>query len=244
MTTKTLRRRFFSLTGRLTRSARRLTLTFPRAGPGKPVQQRPGPIARPVAPFLTAPDPARQTYPQAWLSRARLGPECLLTPSNRLILPSSTAFGRQQPLSAALAPRTQPDPWGSTSYSFVPKPLIPEPTSATASLRCIRAYEGPWTVQFLSAASDDRAAHPVQFTAAAYGGCQDKANWTWVPISLLMSAPVAQEAPVTVRLFQRPVEPIPDTPRDVLSSWSLATNWALTVVNRMSCAIRSPAAIL
>ena len=37
VTVKTLRRRFFSLAGRLTRSARRLTpCTFPNAGPGKP----------------------------------------------------------------------------------------------------------------------------------------------------------------------------------------------------------------
>ena len=35
-TTKTLRRRFFSLAGRLTRSARCLTLYMPRAGHGKP----------------------------------------------------------------------------------------------------------------------------------------------------------------------------------------------------------------
>ena len=34
-TTKTLRRRFFSLAGRLTRSARRLTCICPRAGPGR-----------------------------------------------------------------------------------------------------------------------------------------------------------------------------------------------------------------
>ena len=36
VTTKTLRRRFFSLAGRITRSARRLTLHLPSAGPGKP----------------------------------------------------------------------------------------------------------------------------------------------------------------------------------------------------------------
>ena len=35
VTTKTLRRRFFALPGRLTRSARRLTLHFPKAGLGK-----------------------------------------------------------------------------------------------------------------------------------------------------------------------------------------------------------------
>ena len=36
VTTKTLRRRFCSLAGRLTRSARRLTLHLPQLGPGKP----------------------------------------------------------------------------------------------------------------------------------------------------------------------------------------------------------------
>ena len=36
VTTKTLRRRFFSIAGRLTRKARRLTCIFPNTGPGKP----------------------------------------------------------------------------------------------------------------------------------------------------------------------------------------------------------------
>ena len=54
-TTKTLRRRFFSLAGRRTRKARRLTLHLPQGWPwAKPVQQRPGTIARPAAPLLTA----------------------------------------------------------------------------------------------------------------------------------------------------------------------------------------------
>ena len=43
VTTKTLRRRFFSLAGRLTRSARRLTLHLPSAGPGKPSSIAPWP---------------------------------------------------------------------------------------------------------------------------------------------------------------------------------------------------------
>ena len=42
VTTKTLRRRFFSLAGRLTRSARRLTLHLPRAGLGKTSSVAPG----------------------------------------------------------------------------------------------------------------------------------------------------------------------------------------------------------
>ena len=40
-TTKILRRRFFSLAGRVTRSARRLTLHLPRAGLGKPSSTAP-----------------------------------------------------------------------------------------------------------------------------------------------------------------------------------------------------------
>ena len=77
VTTKTLRRRFFSLAGRLTRSARRLTCTSPSAGPGKPssiapwldcapcrsppdaaVGIRPPPDDRLAAP-LSGPSPAR-----------------------------------------------------------------------------------------------------------------------------------------------------------------------------------------
>ena len=55
-TTKTLRRRFFSLAGRLTRSARRLTLHLPQGCPwGKPIRQSPGEAARPATPLLTAP---------------------------------------------------------------------------------------------------------------------------------------------------------------------------------------------
>ena len=55
VTTKTLRRRFFSLAGRLTRSARRLTLHLPPAlALGKPVQSRLGSIASPSTPSLTA----------------------------------------------------------------------------------------------------------------------------------------------------------------------------------------------
>ena len=55
VTTKTLRRRFFSIAGRLTRTARRLTLHLPQRWPWETsVQSRPGPAASPAAPFLTA----------------------------------------------------------------------------------------------------------------------------------------------------------------------------------------------
>ena len=62
VTTKTLRRRFFSMAGRLTRSARRLTLHLPRRWPWEnPVQSRPRSIASPTISCLmapTAPDPS------------------------------------------------------------------------------------------------------------------------------------------------------------------------------------------
>ena len=55
-TTKTLRRRFFSLARRITRKARRLTLHLPHSWPWQNQfsSQRPVPIARPAAPFLIA----------------------------------------------------------------------------------------------------------------------------------------------------------------------------------------------
>ena len=54
-TTKTLRRRFFALAGRLTRPARRLTPASSQAlAPGNPVQPRPGTAASHSIPGLTA----------------------------------------------------------------------------------------------------------------------------------------------------------------------------------------------
>ncbi len=61
VTTKTLRRRFFSIAGRLTHTARRLTCIFPSAGPGKTSSVCPGPIARHSPASLgapSAPDPS------------------------------------------------------------------------------------------------------------------------------------------------------------------------------------------
>ena len=56
VTTKTLRRRVFALAGRITRSARRLTLaSSPALALGEAVQPRPGPTASHSTPSLTAP---------------------------------------------------------------------------------------------------------------------------------------------------------------------------------------------
>ena len=77
----------------------------------KSVQWRPGSIAHPAAPFLTtpaAPEPSARLSTGLAVLR-RLGPACLLLPSALPISPSSTTFSRQQLLSAALTPRTQPD---------------------------------------------------------------------------------------------------------------------------------------
>ena len=55
VTTKTLRRRFFGLAGRITHSARRLTLHPDTSlALGNPVQSRPGTAAHPATPSLTA----------------------------------------------------------------------------------------------------------------------------------------------------------------------------------------------
>ena len=77
VTTKTLRRRFFSLAGRLTRSARRLTLHLPKHWPWEnPVQPRPGSIASPASACLTAPtapDPSTR-LPNRPIESHRPGP--------------------------------------------------------------------------------------------------------------------------------------------------------------------------
>ena len=66
VTTKTLRRSFFSLAGRLTRSARRLTLHLPPGlALGNPVPSCPGPAAYPATPFLTRPMGPRTAPGQA-----------------------------------------------------------------------------------------------------------------------------------------------------------------------------------
>ena len=62
VTTKTLRRRVLALAGRITRSARRLTLHLPRRWPWEEaVQPRPGPTASHSTPSLTAPIRHRPT---------------------------------------------------------------------------------------------------------------------------------------------------------------------------------------
>ena len=93
-TTKTLRRRFFSLAGRLTRSAPASTLHLPpRLALAEPVQQRSGKTARPAAPLLTTTTASDHPphYPIASPTRARLAPECLRRQPDLPISPSAGA---------------------------------------------------------------------------------------------------------------------------------------------------------
>ena len=133
VTTKTLRRRFFSLAGRITRSARRLTLHLPQAlALGSPVRSCPGPIARPATPCLTAAaatgrHPANRTSP-----RTRASPvcECLLLRPLPAISPSPTfADGHK------VSPRQLKTDTGPPLPQIVPGPspsLAPIARSAAA----------------------------------------------------------------------------------------------------------------
>ena len=93
VTTKTLRRRFFSLAGRITRSARRLTLHLPQRWPWEgAVQPRPGPIARPATPCLTAASATGRHQANRTSPRTRASPvcQCLLLRPLPAISPSPT----------------------------------------------------------------------------------------------------------------------------------------------------------
>ena len=65
--------------------------------------------------------------------------------------------------------------------------------------------------------------------------------WHWLSSLLALALQLAARLD---SLLHRPVEPMPDVPRDVLSSSSVTTSSALAVINRISCAIRSPAVTL
>ena len=95
-TAKTLRRRCFSLAGRITRKARRLTLNLPRGlAPGIAVQQRARPVARFANPLLTAALPSGLS--SRLLNRLagphRSGSVCLPLPAD----PQSRPYRRCRP---------------------------------------------------------------------------------------------------------------------------------------------------
>ena len=82
---------------------------------GKPVQSRPGTTASPATASLTAPS-APDPSPPAWQIRARSVSQRLPTRAALTISPNSAAAGRQHPLGAATAPRTQPNALGSRPH--------------------------------------------------------------------------------------------------------------------------------
>ena len=146
MTTKTLRRRFFSIAGRLTRSARRLTLHLPLTSSkalalGNPVQWRPGTIASPATSFLTPPtgsDPSPQATQTPRRPAARPCSECLLLPSALTISPSAAPFGRRHPHRAAATSLAQFVSLGSKPHRGFPVSRIHCLLGSATSRRWIR----------------------------------------------------------------------------------------------------------
>ena len=116
VTTKTLRRRFFSLAGRITRSARRLTLhPSPALALGNPIQSRPGPTASHSTPDLTAPSATElpTAQPNVPANSRHPGPRAVPSVSSVLILPPGPIVDRhrrpQERLQAARRPPAYPN---------------------------------------------------------------------------------------------------------------------------------------
>ena len=139
VTTKTLRRRFFSLAGRLTRSARRLTLHLPQRWPWETQ------FSRALARLRALPFPAwpnRQTT-QPPRRLARSVPERLLLYAALIILPrtrncgpSTSPWRGYRTLHPAISIGIKPS-------RIFPLPLIPCLPDMATSLRWIRAKAQP-----------------------------------------------------------------------------------------------------
>ena len=93
VTTKTLRRRFFSLAGRLTRKARLLTLHLPQGWPWE--NQFSSVLAR-LRALPGGVHPVHPHYPIACRIRARPASECPRRQPYLLISPAATTAGRQK----------------------------------------------------------------------------------------------------------------------------------------------------
>ena len=146
VTTKTLRRRFFSLAGRITRSARRLTLHLPQRWPWETEFSRA--LARLRAnstPDLTAPSATElpTAQPNVPANSRHPGPRAVPSVSSVLILPPGPIVDRhrrpQERLQAARRPPAYPN------QARIIAPVTPSHPSAvlTPSIcmnRWIRAY--------------------------------------------------------------------------------------------------------
>ncbi len=133
VTTKTLRRRFCSLAGRLTRSARRPLCSCQSVGPGKPSSVAPW---RGCAPCHFRPDGAAGVnadgdltrppdYPTASQTCARLVPERLLLHATLTISPSIATAGRHHHSCVATSRRPHPLYWNQARPVRLPLPIIP-----------------------------------------------------------------------------------------------------------------------
>ena len=143
-TTKTLRRRFFSLAGPSPARHAASRCIFPRAGPlAKPVRQSPGETARSATPFLTAPTASDcpAAFLTAWLFRARLGHACLRPPSAPWSRPSPGAVDGQNPLLATETRSACPYPSVSTPYRLFPSPSVSSLTAPAPCHRWIRVKD-------------------------------------------------------------------------------------------------------
>ena len=105
VTTKTLRRRFFSLAGRLTRSARLLTLHLPKRWPWEEKFAAPWPGCEP---FHSQPDDPSATDPTSPQTRATPVRECLLLRPRPLHLALRNVRRRSRGLPAAADDRHRP----------------------------------------------------------------------------------------------------------------------------------------
>ena len=124
VTTKTLRRRFFSMAGRLTRSARRLTLHLPRGWPWEEQFSRALARLRAMAPSLTALSATDPTPPNSRPPAPRAYPT-LSRDSQR----SQTALETENPLPCHIGPH-------GAQAGRLPHPNLP---GLHASHRWIRA---------------------------------------------------------------------------------------------------------
>ena len=161
VTTKTLRRRFFSLAGRLTRSARRLTLHLPQGWPWEaqftcaltrlrtlpPPPDRDLTVALLTAAPATGPPSSPSSTSQSEVSSthaARIGqrefPCCLRPPHERLPQPTTGPL---------LAPSTRIRPARSYLHPCqVPLPVLPLLRSVDSGLGIISLHSD-WTGAFL-----------------------------------------------------------------------------------------------
>ena len=142
VTTKTLRRRFFALAGRLTRSARRLTLHLPKRWPCEEkvtralARLRAIPLPAGWRPSATDPPSGQLNIPA---NSRPPGPRGSLAASSPHHLALPNVRTRSQGLPAASEDRHRPLYPKSCPDHPLPLPLIAHSPAVTSSLRWIRA---------------------------------------------------------------------------------------------------------